>query len=148
MLEFQNPDEMDMRSARQYLIAIVANLKQIKEKQKKLREDLDTWTGRIELARGKNRSDLEAAAVQRKDDISYQLQTLSAEEAELLREASRMKARMGLLKTEVERSVNTDLLLSELEMLVGEPDTLSRQFEEEEAEATLRKLKEDMGLNE
>jgi len=147
-MEFQNPDEMDMRSARQYLIAIVANLKQIKEKQKKLREDLEIWTGRIELARGKNRSDLEAAAVQRKEDIGYQLQTLSAEEAELLREATRMKARMGLLKTEVQRSVNTDLLLSELEMLVGEPDTLSRQFEEEEAEATLKKLKEDMGLNE
>ena len=147
-MEFQNPEEMDMRSARQYLIAIVANLKQIKEKQKKLREDLEIWTGRIELARGKNRSDLEAAAVQRKEDIGYQLQTLSAEEAELLREATRMKARMGLLKTEVQRSVNTDLLLSELEMLVGEPDTLSRQFEEEEAEATLKKLKEDMGLNE
>jgi len=148
MLEFQNPDDMDMRSARQYLIAITANLKQVKEKQSKLRGELETWTGRITLARENNRSDLEATAVQRKEDITYQLQTLSAEEAELVREAARMKSRLGLLRTATDKTVNADLLLSELEMLVGEPDTLSKQFEEEEAEATLKKLKEDMGLNE
>jgi len=148
MLEFQNPDEMDMRSSRQYLIAIIANLKQIKEKQKKLRTDLETWNKRITLARGNNRSDLEATAVQKAEDIKYRLQTLSTEEAELVREAARMKSRIGLLRTEVDKTVNTDMLLSELEMLVGEPDILSGQFEEEEAEETLKKLKKDLGLSE
>lgn len=148
MLEFQNPEEMDMRSARQYLIAITANLKQIKEKKNKLKGELETWNSRIELARQNNRSDLEATAVQKTEDIKYRLQTLSSEEAELVREASRMKARIGLLKTEIDTSVNADMLLSELEMLIGEQDTLSKQFEEEEAEATLKKLKEEMGLSE
>lgn len=148
MLEFQNPDDMDMRSTRQYLIAITANLKQIKEKQKKLQGDYDTWTGRVKLARDNNRSDLEASATQRVEEIKYQLQNLSAEEAELIREASRMKSRIVLLKTEVDKTVNADLLLAELEQLVGEPDTLSRQFEEQEAEDTLKKLKKDMGLSE
>ncbi len=146
MLEFQNPDEMDMRSSRQYLLAIITNLKQIKEKQKKLRADLDTWNKRITLARENNRSDLEATAVQKAEDIKYRLQTLSTEEAELVREAARMKSRIGLLRTEVDKTLHTDMLLSELEMLVGEQDTLSRQFEEEEAEETLKKLKKDLGL--
>ncbi|MBN2049220.1 MAG: hypothetical protein JW760_02145 [Spirochaetales bacterium] len=148
MLEFQNPDDMDARSVRQYLIALMANLKQIKEKQKKLQEELTLWKNRINLAREKGRTDLEGAAVQRVEEITEQLRTLSAEEAELSREAFRMKTRLPAAQAETSKTVNTDLLLAELELLVGEPDTLSRQFEEEEAEAVLKELKKDMGISE
>jgi len=135
---------LDPQSAREVVLNVIRSLKETQSQRIKLEADLDLWERRKALAAERGRSDLQAEAQVRLDDIQYQLGGLRAEEAELVRTVDRLKQQLRTIENGPQPLVDTDQLLAELELLGGERDELSEKLREEEANALLEQLKRDM----
>ena len=135
----------DMLSARQELIALMATVKQTRNKRIQLETEIKTWRDRVRLAIEKDHSDLQAQAEVRVRDFEDRIEGLRFEESELNSELQKLKRSIEEAKKRPELSVDADHLLAQLQMLVGEPDLLEEKFKQEEADAALRELKKVMG---
>ena len=120
------PDELDLRgldarAAREYVLAFVMTLKEAERQRGKLASELGLWTERAALARSKGRGDLADAAEARAAGIQPRLAEAEAEENRLRAGASVLKERLRLkMHGEVDRSIDSEKLEADLEMLVGE----------------------------
>jgi hypothetical protein len=56
-----------------------------------------------------------------------------------------LRDKLTRLRMRGTHSVDTDLLLAQLEMVAGKKDALSESFKDEEAKAKLEELKKKMG---
>jgi phage shock protein A len=108
---------------------------------RKLEEEKEKWENRITLASKQNRPDLESEAVIRRDEIANKIEGLKLEQDQIVTELGALKRRLETLRTSPEPSVDADLLLEQLNMVVGERDKLDEQFKEQEAENALEQLK-------
>ena len=135
---------MDLRAAKEYILAVISTLKQIKTKRIQLEKDLELWKNRIELAQTNDRSDLLAHAEVKVADVQSDLEQISAEEAAFAAGVSRMKAQLSAIQVGAELTVDTDRLLAEFELMTEKPDELTEKFKKEEADIALQQLKEQM----
>ena len=135
---------LDKESAKQFVVAIIADLKRIKAKRIEIEGTLKLWEGRIKLAEGEGRADLADKARAQVDLVSADLDDVKRQEIEYTRGADKMKRQLRMVENQAEFSINADLLLAQLEMVVGERDELSETFKDHEANEELERLKKEM----
>jgi phage shock protein A len=132
---------LDPAQASQYVLAFITTLKQTEKALIAAREDVATWTRRVTLARSKGDENLAAQAQARLSDAA-------AKQSQLENELSDLKAKVAVLKDKLARLrmtgvklVDADLLLAQLQMVVGQKDELGDAMKREEANAALEELK-------
>ena len=135
---------LDAPTAKQIVVQVIQSLKATTAQREKLDQEAILWRNRIKLAAEKGRSDLQAEAQTRLTDVEFQLDSLRAEETELIRTVDRMKQQLKMIEGQAEMSVDTDQLLAQLELMEDDKDELAEEFRKQEADALLDKLKEDM----
>ncbi len=141
-------DGLAPKDAYQYVLAFVTTLKQTEKALANAEQDVALWTRRVELATAKGDATLVAAAQDR-------LAGAIAKKTQLDTELSDLKATVSVLKEKLKRRIATgdatgrlvdaDLLLAQLQMVVGPKDQLSDTMRHEEASAALDELKRKMG---
>ncbi len=132
---------LDPAQASEYVLAFITTLKQTEKALSDAAEDANLWTRRVTLARSKGDESLAAQAQARLSDATAKQSRLEAELADLRAKVSVLKDKLTRLKMTGGRLVNTDLLLAELQMVVGEKDKLGDAMKQQEAQAALDELK-------
>lgn len=133
------------KEAGEYVLAFVTTLKQTERDLARAEEEVATWTKRVALAESRGEASLAAQAKARLAEEERKKALREAELAELRMKVSILKEKLRRLRMMPTRSVDTDLLLAQLEMLTGKKDALSLSLKEEEAKAKLEELKKRMG---
>ncbi len=141
-------DGLGPKDAYQYVLAFITTLKQTEKALANADQDVATWTRRVELATAKGDQVLVTAAQTRLAEVTARKTQLEAELADL-------RATVSVLKEKLKRRIATgdpsgrlvdaDLLLAQLQMVVGPQDELSKTMKHEEANAALDELKRRMG---
>lgn len=133
------------REATEYVLAFITTLKQTEKARAAAEEEAALWARRVELARSKGDAALASQAQARCDELTAKKTQLEAELADLKGKVAVLKEKLTRLRMTGGKSVDTDLLLAQLEMVVGKKDELSKTFKEEESNAALDELKKKMG---
>jgi hypothetical protein len=133
------------REATEYVLAFITTLKQTEKDLTRIVEEMGIWTKRVALAESRGEGALAAQAKVRLEEIQAKKAARLAELSELRRKVSTLKDKLTRLRMMPTRSVDTDLLLAQLEMVVGKKDELSISLKEEEAKQNLDELKKRMG---
>jgi len=133
------------KEAADYVLAFITTLKQTEKAVAASAEDVSLWTRRVALARSKGDEALAAQAEARLAEVAGKKAALEAELADLKAKVSVLKEKLASLRMTGARLVDTDLLLAQLETVVGKKDELSRTMKEEETNAALDELKKKMG---
>ena len=135
---------LDPQSAKEYVLAFIMTLKNTRRDRQKLQDELALWKRRVKLAEEKGESELKTAAEDRSAELSARLELLTGEERDLENKVAVLKANIRHLKNRAALSIDPDFLLAQLNMLVGERDTLSEAFQHEEAQSALDELKKKL----
>jgi len=133
------------KEAADYVLAFITTLKQTEKALAASEEDVSLWTRRVTLARSKGDEALAGQAQSRLAEAAAKKASLEAELADLRAKVSVLKGKLARLRATGARSVDTDLLLAQLEMVTGKKDELSNRLKEEESSAALDALKKRMG---
>jgi len=133
------------KEAQEYVLAFVTTLKQTEKDLARAGEEVATWTKRVALAESRGESSLAAQAKVRLAEEEGKKARREAELAELRMKVSILKEKLAKLRMMPTRTVDTDLLLAQLEMITGRKDELSLSLKEEEAKVKLEELKKKMG---
>ncbi|MBN2738482.1 MAG: hypothetical protein JXR70_15990 [Spirochaetales bacterium] len=136
--------DMDIDSAKEYVVSFVTSLKQTQRKIYEVMAELKTWLDRKQFAQEKNRPDLVEAAQGKIDNTNAQLNTLKTEEQDLAAKVQEMMANLKKLKNGFTPTINAEQLLAELEMITGGKDEVADQFKEEDVLNELERLKAKM----
>lgn len=135
---------MDKKSAKEYVAALITTLKQTTAKRKEVEKEVELWEGRVTLAEEKERPDLRAQAAGLLEEKKDELHRLRSEEAAFKDELNSAKSQLRMIQNQPEFTIDADRLLAELEMVVGEVDETGDHFREFEAEQALEKLRKEM----
>jgi hypothetical protein len=137
-------DFMDFDSARQYVLAFITTLKSTQRERGVTEEELALWQRRVKLAAGRREQVLQKAAEEKVAELAAKQARLRAEEAELAAKSDVLKEKLRRLRIRSTLTVDADALLAQLSMLAGEPDTLKRNLQQQEAQNALEELKRKM----
>lgn len=132
------------KEAAEYVLAFITTLKQTEKAVAAAEADLSLWRRRVALARSKGDEALALQAQTRLDEASARKTGLESELADLKAKVAVLKQKLVRLRTTGGRAVDTDLLLAQLEMVVGKKDELAQTMKEEETKAALDDLKKKM----
>jgi hypothetical protein len=132
---------LDPAQASEYVLAFVTTLKQTEKALAQAAEEANLWTRRVTLARGRGDEALAAQAQARLSDATARQLQLETELADLRAKVAVLKDKLTRLKMTGGRLVDTDLLLAQLQMVVGEKDKLGDAMKQQEADAALDELK-------
>jgi hypothetical protein len=132
---------LDPAQASEYVLAFITTLKQAERALAEASEETNTWTRRVTLARGKGDEALAAQAQARLSDVMARQSKLETELVDLKAKVVVLKEKLVRLKMTGGRLVDTDLLLAQLQVVVGEKDALGDAMKNEEANAALDELK-------
>jgi phage shock protein A len=132
------------QEASQYVLAFITTLKQTEKAIAAIDEDIALWTRRAGLARSKGDSALVGQVEARLTAITAKKAKLEAELADLKAKVSVLKEKLARIRMTGGKLVDADLLLAQLEMVVGKKDELAHTMKKEEASAALDELKKKM----
>ena len=110
---------LDPKAATEYVLAFVATMKRTESDLARNAEDIATWTRRVALATEKGEASLADQARVKLTEIEGKKTSLESELAELRQKVGILKDKLQRLRGRFQRSVDPDVLLAELEMLVG-----------------------------
>ena len=132
------------REASEYVLAFITTLKQTEKACAAAQEETNLWTSRVSLAQGKGDAALTAQTMARLSDVTAKQSRLDAELADLKAKVSVLKEKLVRIRMTGVRLIDADLLLAQLEMVVGKRDELAHMMKKEEASAALEALKKKM----
>jgi phage shock protein A len=132
---------LDPSQASQYVLAFITTLKQTEKALSAAQEDTNTWTRRVTLARTRGDEGLAAQAQARLSDATAKQSQLETELSDLKAKVAVLKDKLVRLRMTGTRLVDADLLLAQLQMIVGKKDELGDTMKNEEANAALDELK-------
>jgi phage shock protein A len=132
---------LDPSQASQYVVAFITTLKQTEKALSAAQEDTTTWTRRVTLARTRGDEGLAAQAQARLSDATAKQSQLETELSDLKAKVAVLKEKLVRLRMTGTQLVYTDLLLAQLQMIVGKKDALGDTMKNEEANAALDELK-------
>jgi len=133
------------KDAAEYVLAFITTLKTTERDLAKAREEADLWRRRSALAVERGQPELAAQAQARQTECEAKATQLEAEVLDLKGKVSVLKDNLTRVRMQVPRTVDVDMLLTQLQMIVGEKDMLADKFKSEEASAKLEELKKKMG---
>ncbi len=146
MDENTNLAGLDPSAAKEYVLQYIVSLKRVQKQREQLKQELKLWSDRSALAAGKGREDLKEQALAKCRETSADDDRLAAEERSLESDIQEMKRQLEMIRRQPEGALDTDLLLAQLEQVVGEKDLTAQKFRSFEAEQDLENLKR--GLDE
>jgi len=133
---------LEPESAREYVTAVMTTLKTTTAKRIGVEKESERWLSRVKLATEKGRPDLASGAQERADALSEQIAKLKSEELEYRDGIARMMVQLKSIEGRPQLSgVDADLLLAQMEMLVGEHAQTDEEFRKAEADWALDDLK-------
>ena len=132
---------LDPAQASEYVLAFITTLKQTEKALAAANEDAVTWTRRVTLARSRGDEGLASQAQARLADAAAKQATLETELADLKAKVAVLKDKLVRIRMMGGRLIDTDLLLAQLQMVVGPKDELGEAMKKEEASAALDELK-------
>jgi phage shock protein A len=135
---------LEPKAAAEYVLAFVTTLKKTEMDLVSATEDVTKWTGRVALAVEKGEGELAGLARAKLAEIEGKKAAFETELADLRLKVVILKDKLQHLRRRFQKSVDTDVLLAELEMLVGKKDDLADRFKVEEAGAKVEELKKKM----
>jgi phage shock protein A len=138
---------LDPKQAAEYVLAFITTLKQTEKAVAAAEEEENLWTRRVTLARSKGDEGLAAQAQARLSDATAKKAGLQAELEDLRAKVSVLKEKLVRVRMTGTKLVDADLLLAQLQMVVGPKDTLGQAMKSEEAGAALDELKRKMADN-
>ena len=138
-LEGMNPQQ-----AAEYVLAFITTLKQTERAVFAAEEEANLWMRRVTLAQSKGDEPLTSQAQARLSDAVAKKARLETELSDLRAKVATLKDKLKKVRMTGGRLVDTDLLLAQLEMVVGPRDTLAGTMKKEEASAALDELKKKM----
>ena len=140
-IKFLSPEE-----GREYVKAYITTLLQTQNKIKKLQEELTLWEKRVKLAEANDEMELKIKAEEKVLEIKDRMSFLENERQELRSKTAVLKQKLIHLKEGNRRTVDTDLLLAQFELLLNEKDKsdVEVDFKDVEASAALEDLKRKM----
>lgn len=112
---------LEPKDAAEYVLAFVATMKKTETDVGRAAEDVATWTRRAALAVGKGEAELAGLARAKLAEVEGKHSTLEAELAAQREKVDILKERLQRLRRRFQKSVDTDVLLAELELLAGGP---------------------------
>ncbi len=117
-------EETDLRGlsqadAQAYMLEYITAMKTADREIGLLDADLGLWDKRIKLAAEKGEAALENGARAKHEELSARRAALQAERDTLAGKIMRMREQLPMLRA-MERSVDTDLLLAQLQITTGE----------------------------
>ena len=133
------------REASEYVLAFITTLKQTEKALEAAQEDTNLWTRRVSLAQSTGDAGLAAQATARLSDATAKQAKLEGELADLKAKVSVLREKLVRIRVTGARLVDADLLLAQLEMVVGKKDELAHTMKNEEANAALDELKKKLG---
>lgn len=134
---------LDYEAAAAYALEYATSLKKYEQDLARAREELETWRKRVALATEKGMAELAAQAAAKAAELETAAAGLALERDRIAGVVLRLKEQLPMIKMG-QRSVNADLLLSELTIAAGGMPG------DEEAAAAGRKLESglaDMGAD-
>lgn len=134
-------DFLDYEAAREYVVSFIAALKRAQKERAIAQEELALWERRVKLAESRAEPILKRGAEERVRELRAKTGRLLDEEASMRRKVDVLKEKLKVLKVRSSMSVDADALLAQLQMLAGEPDTLSEALRDAEASQALDQLK-------
>jgi hypothetical protein len=134
-------DFLDYEAAREYVVSFIAALKRAQKERAIAQEELAHWERRVKLAESRAEPILKRGAEERVRELRAKTGRLLDEEASMRRKVDVLKEKLKALKIRSSMSVDADALLAQLQMLAGEPDTLSEALRDAEASQALDQLK-------
>ena len=134
-------DFMDYPSAREYVLNFITALRKTQKDRGMLQEELNLWEGRVKLAEERGEPILKKGAQDRVEELKSKNDLILAEEKDLKRKISILKDKLKFIKTRSSLSVDADALLAQMQMVVGEEDTVAKEFQDQEAQVALDELK-------
>jgi uncharacterized coiled-coil DUF342 family protein len=135
---------LEPKAAKEYVLAFISSLKTTQRQKQAALEEKKLWQERVNLAEQKQEALLAEKARGKLAEVQAKIDTLENEERELAPKVDVLKEQLLKLVRSPQMSVDAEGLLAQLQMLVGEPDTLSQKFKNEEANAELENLKKKM----
>jgi hypothetical protein len=138
-LEGMNPQQ-----ATEYVLAFITTLKQTEKAVFAAEEEANLWTRRVALAAAKGDTGLTAQAQARLSDSVAKKARLETELADLKTKVGVLKEKLVRIRMTGGRLIDTDLLLAQLQMVVGPKDELAGKMKNEETNAALDALKKKM----
>jgi phage shock protein A len=132
------------REASDYVLAFITTLKQTEKALAAAEEEGNLWTRRVTLARAKGDEALAAQAQARQSGAVAKQAALETELADLKAKVSVLKEKLTRIRMTGGKLIDADLLLAQLEMVVGPRDELAHTMKKEEASAALDELKKKM----
>jgi len=135
---------LDPQNAAEYVLAFVTTLKKTEMDLASATADVTKWTRRVALAVEKGEEELAGLARAKLAEVEGKKTALETELADLRLKVAILKEKLQRLRRRFQKSVDTDVLLAELEMLVGKKDALADTFKAEEAGAKVEELKKKM----
>ena len=137
-------DGLGPKEASEYVLAFITTLKQTEKAIAAAEEDVALWTRRVALARSRGEESLAIQAEARRADAAGKKAALETELADLGAKVAVLKQKLTRIRMTGGKMVDADLLLAQLEMVVGQRDELSHAMKQEEAKAALDELKKKM----
>jgi phage shock protein A len=135
---------LDPQQATQYVLAFITTLKQTEKALAASQEEENLWTRRVTLARSKGDEGLASQAQARLSDATAKRSQVETELSDLEAKVAVLKEKLTRLRMTGVKLVDADLLLAQLQMIVGPKDELSSTMKKEEASAALDELKKRM----
>ena len=135
---------LDPRQASEYVLAFITTLKQTEKALAAAQEDVSLWSRRVTLARSRGDEGLAAQAQARLADATSRQSQLDTDLADLRAKVTLLKEKLTRLRMTGMKLVDADLLLAQLQMVVGKKDALGEAMKNEEAKAALDELKKKM----
>ena len=132
------------REAAEYVLAFITTLKSTERDLGRTAEDAALWSRRVSFAREKGDEALAGQAQAKLNEVEGKKASLETELADLGAKVAVLKEKLQRLRGRFQKSVDTDLLLAQLEMLGGKKDPLTDTFKSEEAGVRLEELKKKM----
>ncbi len=142
MDENTNLSGLDPASAKEYVLQHIISLKSLQRSRAQVREELKLWSDRVELAAQKGREDLKGLALLRCQEISAKDEALATEERQLQMDIEDMKQQLEGIRRQPVQTVDADLLLAQLEQVVGESRLTEGRFQDVAADQALEELKQ------
>lgn len=117
-------EETDLRGlspedARAYVLEYITAMKTAEREAGILDADMALWEKRVKLAAEKGEAALESGARAKLEELAARRAALISERDVLAAKIQRMREQLPMLKA-LERTVDTDLLLAQLQMATGE----------------------------
>jgi hypothetical protein len=135
---------MEPAAAREYVLYFIQSMKETQRQKAKKAEEATLWRTRVQQARSHNRPELAAEAESNLGGLEQEIAGLEDEEAQLRSKVEILKENLRRLEAGFRRTIDADVLLANLEMLVGETDDTEEKFKDELAQAELDELKRKM----